>query len=79
VITERHWRRVIAWGVLLAVLAAAGWVLPRVLPRSPVTIAVACVAAVLIMKLVEHRVRRWLRRLAAQRAAEARRSPPGSY
>jgi peptidoglycan/LPS O-acetylase OafA/YrhL len=63
------------WVVFAAALAIAGWILPRVLPRSPVTIVVVCVLAVLVMKLVEHRIRAWFRRLEARRAAELHRPP----
>jgi peptidoglycan/LPS O-acetylase OafA/YrhL len=66
------------WVVFAAALAIAGWILPRVLPRSPVTIVVVCVLAVLVMKLVEHRIRAWFRRLEARRAAELHRPPPRS-
>ena len=75
---ERRVRRYVGWVVLAAALAIAGWILPRVLPRSPVTIFIVCVLAVLVMKLVEHRIRLWFRRLEARRAAELHRSPPRS-
>ncbi len=71
----RRVRRYIGWLVFAAVLAVAGWVLPRVLPRSPATIIVLCILAVLVMKLVEYRIRTWFRRLEARRAAELHRSP----
>ena len=77
-IADRRLRRWIGWAIFAGVLAVAGWILPRVLPRSPVKILMLCVAAVLTMKLVEHRVRAWFRRLEARRAAELRRSRPGS-
>ncbi len=72
----RRMRRYIGWVVFAVVLAIAGWILPRALPRSPATIVVLCILAVLVMKLVEHRIRTWFRRLEARRAAELRRSPP---
>jgi len=72
----RRVRRWMGWVVFAAALALAGWILPRVLPRSPVTILVVCVLAVLVMKLVEHRIRAWFRRLEARRAAELRDPPP---
>lgn len=76
---ETHWmRRYMGWVVLAAAMAIGGWILPRMLPRSPVTIVVLCVLAVLVMKLVEHRIRTWFRRLEARRAAELFRSPPKS-
>jgi peptidoglycan/LPS O-acetylase OafA/YrhL len=78
-VADKHrMRRYIGWVVFAAALAIAGWILPRILPRSPVTIVVLCVLAVLAMKLVEHRVRTWFRRLEARRAAELHRSPPRS-
>jgi len=73
---DRRLRRWIGWAVFVAALALAGWILPRVLPRSPFTILVLCVLAVLGMKLVEHRIRAWFRRLAARRAEALRRSSP---
>ena len=73
---ERRVRRWIGWAVFGAALATAGWILPRVLPRSPVTILVVCILAILATKLVEHRIRAWFRRLEARRAAAARRAPP---
>ena len=75
---SRRVRRYMGWVVFAAALAVAGWILPRVLPRSPVVILVLCVLAILVMKLVEHRIRVWFRRLEARRAAELRRSPPRS-
>ena len=72
---KRGMRRYIGWVVLAAALAIAGWILPRVLPRSPVTIVIVCVLGVLVMKLVEHRIRTWFRRLEARRAAELHRPP----
>jgi len=57
-------------------------VVPRVAPRSPLTIVVLCVLAILTMKLVEHRIRRWFvwwaRQQAAREAqAQARSKDPG--
>ena len=75
---RRQVRRYIGWIVFAAVFAAAVWILPRVLPRSPVTIVILCVLAVVVMKLVEHRIRTWFRRFDARRAAELHRSPPRS-
>jgi peptidoglycan/LPS O-acetylase OafA/YrhL len=73
---RRRVRRYIGWVVFAAVLGIVGWILPRVLPRSPVTIVILCVLAVVVMKLVEHRIRTWFRRLDARRAAELRRTQP---
>jgi hypothetical protein len=78
VIADRRLRRWLGWVIFGAALAVAGWILPRVLPRSPVTILILCVVAVVTMKLVERRIRAWFRRLEARRAAELHRSPPGS-
>ena len=63
----RRMRRWIGWVVFVAALALAGWILPRLLPRSPITVLILCVLAILVMKLVEHRVRLWFRRLDARR------------
>jgi len=73
---RRGVRRYIGWVVFAAVLGVVGWILPRVLPRSPVTIVVLCVLAVVVMKLVEHRIRTWFRRLETRRAAELQRTRP---
>ena len=73
---QRRVRRWIGWAVFIVAFALAGWVLPRVLPRSPLTIVILCALAVLVMKLVEHRIRAWFRRLEARRAAELRDPPP---
>ena len=75
-VDRRRVRRYLGWVVFAAVFAVAVWILPRVLPRSPVTIVILCVCAVLVMKLVEHRIRSWFRRLDARRAAELHRTPP---
>jgi peptidoglycan/LPS O-acetylase OafA/YrhL len=75
---QRGVRRWIGWAILVVSLGLGGWILPRVLPRSPIIILILCVLAVLTMKLVEHRIRAWFRRLEARRAAELRRSPPRS-
>jgi peptidoglycan/LPS O-acetylase OafA/YrhL len=70
-------RRYMGWVVFAGVFAVAVWILPRVLPRSPFTILILCVCAVFVMKLVEHKIRSWFRRLDARRAAELHRTPPG--
>jgi len=70
VVEQRRVRRWIGWAVFVAALVLVGWILPRLLPRSPVTVVILCVVAVLVMKLVERRVRLWFRWL------EARRDPP---
>ena len=66
-VDQRRVRRWIGWAVFVAALVIAGWILPRLLPRSPGTVLILCVLAVLVMKLVEHRVRWWFRRLEARR------------
>ncbi len=71
-------RRWIGWAVLAVGLAMVAWVLPRLLPRSPFLILIVCVLGVLVMKLVESRVRAWFRRLEARTEAELRRTPPRS-
>lgn len=71
-------RRYLGWVILTAAMAVAGWLLHQILPRSPVAILVLCVLAVLVMKLVELKVRVWFQRLEARRAADLRRSPPKS-
>lgn len=73
---HRRVRRGIGWVIFIVAMGLAGWILPRVLPRSPIMILILCLLAVLIMKLVEHRIRAWFRRLEARSAAEPRRSPP---
>jgi cobalamin biosynthesis protein CobD/CbiB len=73
---HRRVRRWIGWAIFVAAVGLAGWILPRVLPRSPIMILILCVLAVLTMKLVEHRIRAWFRRLEARHTAELRRSPP---
>lgn len=60
---HRRVRRWIGWAVFVVALVLAGWILPRLLPRSPVTVLILCVLAVLVMKLVERRVRLWFRYL----------------
>ena len=69
-------RRGVGAVVLLAVLGFAVWVLPRLGARSPVAILVICVLAILTMKLVERRVRRWFRQWEEREAARARRPGP---
>jgi hypothetical protein len=59
---DRRLRRWTGWAVLVALLLLASWILPRLLPRSPMTLLVACVLAVATMKLAERRIRQWLRR-----------------
>ncbi len=48
--------------VVFPIIAALAWGVTRLAPRSPVVILTVCVLAIVAMKLVEHRVRRWFRR-----------------
>jgi len=75
-------RRWLGAGVLALLVGGILLVVPRVAPRSPLTIVVLCVLAILTMKLVEHRIRRWIAWWARQQAAreaqaQARRKDPG--
>jgi hypothetical protein len=70
---DRRLRRWTGWAVLVALLMLASWILPRVLPRSPMTIVVACVLAVATMKLTERRIRQWIRRSAERNRPGSRR------
>jgi cell division protein FtsW (lipid II flippase) len=79
---ERGPRRWLGAGVLLVLIGGIVLVVPRIAPRSPLTIVVLCALAVLTMKLVEHRIRRWLTWWARQQAAreaqlQARKRGPG--
>ncbi len=55
-------RRWIGAVLCVATLGIAALVIPRLAPRSPIAIVLLCVLAVLSMKLVEHRVRKWFDR-----------------
>ncbi|MFI5339421.1 MAG: hypothetical protein ACHQ7N_06255 [Candidatus Methylomirabilales bacterium] len=70
----RRVRRWIGMVMCLATLGVAALVIPRLAPRSPMAIVLLCALAVLTMKLVEHRVRRWFDRWADRQAARA--TPP---
>jgi hypothetical protein len=61
---------------LVAGLASAGWILPRLLPRSPIAIVVLCVVAILAMKLAERWIGARFGRADARRLAALRRSSP---
>jgi peptidoglycan/LPS O-acetylase OafA/YrhL len=63
------WRWIAAATFFVAV-GAAVWVVPRLGARSPITVVVLCVAAVLTMKLVERRVRQFFQRWAERQAAQ---------
>jgi len=62
-------RRATAVVVCVVLLGIILVLVPRVGPRSPVTIVVLCALAVLTMKLVERRVRQWFDRWAARQAS----------
>ncbi len=64
--------------VLVAVVGALAWGVTRVAPRSPIVILVVCVLAVITMKLIEHRVRRWFRRWEEWDRRRAERNGPKS-
>ncbi len=71
----------IAGAAALLVGAAIWYLIPHLGARSPAAIVVVCAAAILAMKLIEHRVRRWFRRwgelsAAKGREAEGRRGRP---
>ncbi len=59
---QRRQRRWIAGAVVIFLVAAASYVVPRLGTRSPLAIVIVCAMAILVMKLVEHRVHRWFRR-----------------
>jgi cell division protein FtsW (lipid II flippase) len=65
-------RRVRRWIAALVCVVAVGiiaLVVPRLAPRSPIAIVVLCALAILTVKLVEHRVRRWFDRWTNRQAA----------
>jgi len=66
-------RRWLGAGVLLILIGGIVLVVPRVAPRSPLTIVVLCALAILTMKLVERRLRQWLTLWAARQASAAAR------
>lgn len=68
-------RRWLAPAVILALVAGLAWAVGRLLPRSPILILLLCALAVLVMKLVEHRVRQWFRRWDQQARDRAGRPP----
>ncbi len=67
-------RRWIATVVCMGSLAAAALVIVRLAARSPLMIVLVCALAVLTMKLVEHRIRRWFDRWGAR--SVTRTTPP---
>jgi peptidoglycan/LPS O-acetylase OafA/YrhL len=66
-------RRWLGAGVLLILIGGIVLVVPRIAPRSPLTIVVLCALAILTMKLVERRLRQWLTAWAARQTAAAPR------
>ncbi|HSB70140.1 MAG TPA: hypothetical protein VLT62_12470 [Candidatus Methylomirabilis sp.] len=69
-------RRGVGAAVLVAVVGILLIAIPRLGARSPVAILVICVLAILTMKLVERRVRRWAQRWEEREAARNRRPGP---
>lgn len=67
-------RRWLGAGVVLILIGGIVLVVPRIAPRSPLTIVVLCAAAILTMKLVERRLRQWLTLWAARQASPAPRA-----
>lgn len=61
--------------VLVVVIGALAWGLTRLSPRSPMLILAVCTLAVLTMKLVERRLRRWLQSLEPERGRTDHRGP----
>ena len=70
-------RRWLGAGVLVILIGGIVLVVPRIAPRSPLTIVVLCALAILTMKLVERRVRQWLTIWAARQASTASRAKAG--
>ena len=70
-------RRWLGASVLLVLIGGIVLVVPRIAPRSPLTIVVLCALAILTMKLVERRLRRWLTVWAARQASKAPRPKAG--
>ena len=64
-------RRATAVVVCVVLLGIILVLVPRLGPRSPVTIVVLCALAVLTMKLVERRVREWFNCWAARQASRS--------
>jgi len=71
-------RRAIGAVVCVVVLGIILVLISRLAPRSPLTIVVLCVVAVLTMKLAERQVRQWLDRWAKRQVIQTgRRKLPG--
>ncbi len=66
-----------AWIIVVLFIGGIAVVVPRIAPRSPLTIVVLCALAILTMKLVERRVRQWLTVWAARQASTAPRAKAG--
>jgi hypothetical protein len=71
VVDNRRLRRWIGVLVFFVVVAAAVWLVPRLGIRSPFAIVIVPVLAVVAMKLVERRIRQWLRRWAERETTHA--------
>jgi hypothetical protein len=69
-VESRSLRRWIAAATFFVAVGVAVWVVPRLGARSPITVVVLCVAAVLTMKLVERRVHQFFQRWAERQAAQ---------
>ncbi len=70
-------RRWLGAGVVLVLIGGIALVVPRIAPRSPLTIVVLCALAILTMKLVERRLRQWFTVWAARQTATADRAKAG--
>ncbi len=74
-VNDHRLRRWIGVIIFLLIAVAAGWAIPRLGARSPLTFVLLPILAVLTMKLVERRVGRWFRRWAERQAARTSRPP----
>ena len=74
-VDNRKLRRWIGVVTFLLVVAVAGWLIPRLGARSPLTFILLPILAILTMKLVERRVGQWFRRWAERQAARTPRPP----
>jgi membrane protein implicated in regulation of membrane protease activity len=72
VISHLNLRRWLGAAVFLLAIAVAVWVVPRLGVRSPLTVVLLPILAILTMKLVERRIGQWLRRWAEENSREAR-------
>lgn len=72
---NRRLRRWIGVITFLLLVVVAGWIIPRLGARSPLTFIMLPILAILTMKLVERRVGQWFRRWAERQAARTPRPP----